>query len=53
MVEGVPTCESIVTLAQQHNVEMPITEAIYAIVNGQLSVPDAIKELMTRELKAE
>ena len=47
VVEGVPTCESIVTLARRHNVEMPITEAIYAVVNGKLSVPDAIKELMT------
>ncbi|MBL7215079.1 MAG: NAD(P)-dependent glycerol-3-phosphate dehydrogenase [Phycisphaerae bacterium] len=53
VVEGVPTCSGIVALAKQHNVEMPITEAIYSIINGEKTVPEAITELMTRELKAE
>ena len=53
VVEGVPTCGSIVTLAKQYDVEMPITEAIYSIINGEKSVPQAIEELMSRELKAE
>ena len=53
VVEGVPTCGGIVALAKQHNVEMPITEAIYSIINGEKTVPEAITELMTRELKAE
>ncbi|MHC4552035.1 MAG: NAD(P)H-dependent glycerol-3-phosphate dehydrogenase [Planctomycetota bacterium] len=53
VVEGVPTCGSIVELAAQHHVEMPITEAIYSIINGQKTVQQAIAELMSRELKAE
>jgi len=53
VVEGIPTCASIVELAKKHNVEMPITQAIDAVVNRRISVSDAITELMTRELKAE
>ena len=53
VVEGVPTCESIIALAAQHDVEMPITEAIYSIIQGQKTVQQAISELMSRELKAE
>lgn len=53
VVEGVPTCGSIVELAARHHVEMPITEAIYSIINGEKTVPQAIEELMSRELKAE
>ncbi|MHC4524370.1 MAG: NAD(P)H-dependent glycerol-3-phosphate dehydrogenase, partial [Planctomycetota bacterium] len=53
VVEGVPTCGGIVELAKQHNVEMPITEAIYSIINGEKTVTEAIADLMTRELKAE
>jgi glycerol-3-phosphate dehydrogenase (NAD(P)+) len=53
VVEGVPTCGGIVELAQRHGVEMPITEAIYSIINGEKTVTEAISDLMTRELKAE
>lgn len=53
VVEGVPTCESIVKLARQHNVEMPITEAVHSVIKGEKNVQEAITELMTRELKAE
>lgn len=53
VVEGVPTCGGIVELAQRHDVEMPITEAIYSIINGEKTVTEAISDLMTRELKAE
>jgi glycerol-3-phosphate dehydrogenase (NAD(P)+) len=53
VVEGVPTCGGIVALAQQHTIEMPITEAIYSIINGKKTVQEAITDLMTRELKAE
>jgi len=53
VVEGVPTCAGIVQLAKQHDVEMPITEAIYSVIKGEKGVQEAITELMTRELKAE
>jgi glycerol-3-phosphate dehydrogenase (NAD(P)+) len=53
VVEGVPTCGGIVALAKRHNVEMPITESIYSIINGEKTVTEAIADLMGRELKAE
>jgi glycerol-3-phosphate dehydrogenase (NAD(P)+) len=53
VVEGVPTCQSVLALAQKYSVEMPITEAVYSIINGQKSVRQAIAELMNRQLKAE
>jgi len=52
-VEGVNTCTSVVKLAQQHEVEMPITEAVYKILFEGKAVSEAITELMTRRLKAE
>ncbi len=53
VVEGVPTCGGIVELARRHNVEMPIVEAVYSIINGEKTVTEAIAALMTRQLKAE
>lgn len=53
VVEGVSTCGSIMDLAQKHNVEMPITEAVFSIIQKQQTVKEAIVALMTRELKAE
>lgn len=53
VVEGVTTCQSIVELAKKYDVEMPITQAIYAVITGQTTVKQAIVDLMSRELKAE
>ena len=53
VVEGVPTCKSVTALAKQYNVEMPITEAVYSILFAGKTVPQALEELMARELKAE
>ena len=52
-VEGVNTCNSVFKLAQEHHVEMPITEAVFGILFEQKTVSEAINELMTRRLKAE
>jgi len=52
-VEGVNTCRSVVALADRHNVEMPITQAVYEVIFEGKSVREAIAELMTRRLKAE
>lgn len=53
VVEGVATCRSIVELARRNKVEMPITEAVFSIIEGQKTVKEAITDLMTRQLKAE
>ena len=53
VVEGVPTTRSVMALAKMHEVEMPITEAVYAILFEKLSPRDAIGTLMKRQPKAE
>jgi glycerol-3-phosphate dehydrogenase (NAD(P)+) len=52
-VEGVNTCRSLMELCRTHNVEMPITTAVYQIIFEGKSASQAITELMTRQLKAE
>jgi len=52
-VEGVNTCRSVVQLAQQFKVEMPIAQAVYEIVFQNKPVSQAVTGLMTRQLKAE
>lgn len=53
VVEGVPTCKSVMALAKRYNVEMPITEAVYSVLFDGKAVPQALEDLMARELKAE
>ena len=53
VTEGVYTAAAVVKLAREKRVEMPIAEAVHAIIEGSVSVDDAISGLMTRPLKAE
>ena len=53
VIEGIATCESVSALAEQMNVEMPITKAVYKVLFEGKSVHQAIAELMKRQLKAE
>jgi len=53
VVEGVATTASVVELARNHDVEMPITHAVHDVLFGRRTPAEAIKELMTRPLKAE
>jgi len=53
VVEGIATCESVVALARQYKVEMPITRAVYEVLFKKKSVQKAIEDLMKRRLKAE
>ncbi|MBN2376885.1 MAG: NAD(P)-dependent glycerol-3-phosphate dehydrogenase [Sedimentisphaerales bacterium] len=52
-VEGINTCRSVVKLARQYEVEVPIAQAVYQIVFEGKSVKQAIGDLMTRQLRAE
>ena len=49
VVEGVRTTESVRALAQRHGVEMPITDAVYAILFEGLDPADAVGHLMERD----
>lgn len=53
VAEGVPTTRSVMELARRHRVEMPITEAVHAVLFEGKDVLNAISELMTREPKPE
>lgn len=53
VVEGMFTAEAAYELAKKVGVEMPITNAIYHLVNGEVEVKAGIRALMTRDLKPE
>jgi glycerol-3-phosphate dehydrogenase (NAD(P)+) len=53
VVEGVPTTKSLIELAKRFHVEMPITEAVHAVLYEGLDPIDAIAQLMTRAPKPE
>ncbi|MAE60271.1 MAG: glycerol-3-phosphate dehydrogenase [Planctomycetaceae bacterium] len=53
VVEGVPTTRSVMQLAQQTDVEMPITAAVNAVLFEGLDPIEGIAMLMQRQPKAE
>jgi glycerol-3-phosphate dehydrogenase (NAD(P)+) len=53
VVEGVPTTKAVMTLAERHGVEMPITAAVHAVLFEQMDPIEGISRLMRREPKAE
>jgi len=53
VTEGVHTAAAAVRLAAEKGVEMPITDAVNAIIEGRTTVDDAIAGLMQRPFKAE
>jgi glycerol-3-phosphate dehydrogenase (NAD(P)+) len=52
-VEGIATALAVGALADQYKVEMPICAAVSAVLQKQLSVQDALRQLMSRPLKRE
>jgi glycerol-3-phosphate dehydrogenase (NAD(P)+) len=53
VAEGVHTSEPLLALAREHQVEMPITEQVNAILHAGKSPKDAIHDIMERPLKRE
>ncbi len=53
VVEGVRTTTSAKALSKKYGVEMPITEAVYAILFEGLDVHTAARELLARDPRAE
>lgn len=51
--EGVKSCESILQLARDHGVEVPIIEQVAAVVHDGRRVADVVAALMSRARKAE
>ena len=53
VAEGVKSSPSVLALARRHDVDMPITEEIVAVCQGERSAVEAVEQLMTRDLKSE
>jgi glycerol-3-phosphate dehydrogenase (NAD(P)+) len=53
IVEGIPTTQAVVRLAERYRVEMPITQAVYRVLFEDLDPIEAIGQLMSRQPKSE
>ncbi len=53
LVEGVPTSAALPALARRHGVEMPIAEAVDAILNRDADIDAVVAGLLARPLRAE
>lgn len=53
VIEGISTTKAAYELAQELNVYMPITQAIYSVIYQGASIQDAIKEIMSGEFRHE
>ncbi len=53
LAEGAYTAGIAADLAARHGIDMPITSAVAAVIDGTLSVDEAIAGLVTRPLKSE
>jgi glycerol-3-phosphate dehydrogenase (NAD(P)+) len=53
VAEGVRTAAAAVELARRHGVEMPIAEAVHAVLEGKLEPRQAAEQLMRRQLRPE
>lgn len=52
-IESIDNIEVAYELAKKYNVEMPIVNAVYDVLYNNLKPADAVRELMSREKKAE
>jgi glycerol-3-phosphate dehydrogenase (NAD(P)+) len=51
--EGIATARAIAALARARSIDMPITATVAAVLDGAISVPQAIAALMARPLTSE
>jgi glycerol-3-phosphate dehydrogenase (NAD(P)+) len=53
VTEGVHTASALVEMAAARNIDMPIAQAVQAVISGRASVDEAIGSLLARPLRAE
>jgi glycerol-3-phosphate dehydrogenase (NAD(P)+) len=53
VVEGVRTAEDVMKLSMNHQIEMPISEQVYNVLNNNLPPVDAVRALLARDPKPE
>ena len=52
-IEGIKTSQEVYQLALKNNIEMPITEQVCQVVNGEVLPSDAVKALLMRDQRPE
>ncbi len=52
-VEGAATAKAVSNMAQKLNIDMPITAMVAALIDREISLPQAIQALLSRPLKQE
>jgi glycerol-3-phosphate dehydrogenase (NAD(P)+) len=53
VVEGAHTVKQVIALAQQYQVDMPICQQVYAILNHETDIQSAVHHILSREPKME
>lgn len=53
IIEGVNTLQSVIKLAGRYNIEMPISREVYSVLFENKDAHQAVKDLMSREMKEE
>jgi glycerol-3-phosphate dehydrogenase (NAD(P)+) len=53
VAEGVWSAPAIVARASALNIEMPISEAVCAVLEGRASAREAVERLLSRDPRAE
>ena len=53
VTEGVATARAMVEIARARGIELPIAEAVHAVITGQTTVDAAIGALLSRPLRSE
>lgn len=48
VTEGVPTAQAVTALAERLHIDMPLTKAVHQVLQGNLNVDDAVKQLLDR-----
>ncbi len=53
VAEGVKSAPAVVALAREHNVEMPLVEGVFNVVQGKLTASQAVREIMRADIGSE
>ena len=53
VIESIVTADEVARLAEQHHLDLPISFGVRAVLHGEISPADALRQMMAREQKAE
>jgi len=53
VVESVQTADEVMRQAERHNIDLPISSAVRAVLHGELASSDGLQQLLAREQKPE